>query len=227
MTELQIAYLELAIVGGLGALLVIAGIVTRALAKRANDSCTARTTGTVVKHRLAGERRLYPIVRYEVSGKELPSAKAIQRREVCTGYGSSCSNAAGSTRRREGLAAREARAHGKCARPRRTAMADRQRHDRVLRSCKTAARLRGQARFLKLRVHDVHSWGACDDCHRHDRLLPYPAIGNRARGPGKQRPCGSDQYGVADYPRSKGIPVHLYPAKGRGSLCHHDGGGDH
>ena len=69
MTELQIAYLELAIVGGLGALLVIAGIVARALAKRANDSCTARTTGTVLKHRFAGEGRLYPVVQYEVNGK--------------------------------------------------------------------------------------------------------------------------------------------------------------
>ncbi|WP_248923015.1 DUF4417 domain-containing protein [Olsenella intestinalis] len=34
---------------------------------------------------------------------------------------------------------------------------------------------------------------------------------------------GSDQYGVADYPRSKGIPVHMYPAKGRGNLDHHGG----
>ena len=32
---------------------------------------------------------------------------------------------------------------------------------------------------------------------------------------------GSDQYGVTDYPRSKGIPVHVYPAKGKGMLCHH------
>lgn len=32
---------------------------------------------------------------------------------------------------------------------------------------------------------------------------------------------GSDQYGVADYPRSRGIPVHVYPAKGRGDLSHH------
>ena len=55
MTELQIAYLELAIVGSLGALLVIADIVARALAKRANDFCTAHTTGTVVNHRFAGE----------------------------------------------------------------------------------------------------------------------------------------------------------------------------
>ncbi len=34
---------------------------------------------------------------------------------------------------------------------------------------------------------------------------------------------GSDQYGVADYPRSKGIPVHLYPGKGRGKLNHAGG----
>ena len=33
---------------------------------------------------------------------------------------------------------------------------------------------------------------------------------------------GSDQYGVADYPRSKGIPVHVFPAKGRGNLVHHN-----
>ena len=37
---------------------------------------------------------------------------------------------------------------------------------------------------------------------------------------------GSDQYGVADYPRSKGIPVHVYPAKGRGKLDHHAEGGE-
>lgn len=72
---MQIAYLELAIAGGLGALLVIAGIVARALAKRANDSCTACTAGTVVKHRYAGEGRLYPIVRYEVSGKSYQTQK--------------------------------------------------------------------------------------------------------------------------------------------------------
>ncbi len=37
---------------------------------------------------------------------------------------------------------------------------------------------------------------------------------------------GSDMYGVADYPRSKGIPVHIYPAKGRGNLNHHCEDGD-
>lgn len=75
VTELQIAYLELAIVGGLGALLVIAGITARALTKRANDSCTASTAGTVVGHRYAGEGRLYPIVRYEVGGKSYQTKK--------------------------------------------------------------------------------------------------------------------------------------------------------
>ena len=37
---------------------------------------------------------------------------------------------------------------------------------------------------------------------------------------------GSDQYGVTDYPLSRGIPVHMYPAKGRGNLDHHGHGGD-
>lgn len=32
---------------------------------------------------------------------------------------------------------------------------------------------------------------------------------------------GSDQYGVAEYPRSRGIPVQVYPGKGRGRLSHH------
>lgn len=37
---------------------------------------------------------------------------------------------------------------------------------------------------------------------------------------------GSDMYGVADYPRKKGIPVHVYTAKGRGNLNHHSNGGE-
>lgn len=37
---------------------------------------------------------------------------------------------------------------------------------------------------------------------------------------------GSDEYGVADYPRVKGVPVHVYPGKGRGNLNHHIFGGD-
>ena len=37
---------------------------------------------------------------------------------------------------------------------------------------------------------------------------------------------GSNQYGVTDYPISKGVPVHVYPAKGRGNLSHHVNGGD-
>ena len=37
---------------------------------------------------------------------------------------------------------------------------------------------------------------------------------------------GSDMYGVADYPRLKGIPVHVFPAKGRGQLGYHTFDGD-
>lgn len=69
MTDLEIAYLELFSVGGLGALLVVAGIAARAFAKKANDSCTARTEGVVIGHRYAGEGRMYPLVQYEVDGK--------------------------------------------------------------------------------------------------------------------------------------------------------------
>lgn len=69
MAELWIAYLELFVVGGLGVLLVVAGIAAQALAKKANDSCIARTEGVVVRHRYAGEGRLYPVVQYEVDGK--------------------------------------------------------------------------------------------------------------------------------------------------------------
>ncbi len=34
---------------------------------------------------------------------------------------------------------------------------------------------------------------------------------------------GSDQYGVTEYPLSKGIPVYVYPGKGRGNLNHRGG----
>ena len=36
---------------------------------------------------------------------------------------------------------------------------------------------------------------------------------------------GSLEYGVADYLVMKGIPIHVYPAKGRGDLSHHKPGG--
>lgn len=35
---------------------------------------------------------------------------------------------------------------------------------------------------------------------------------------------GSDQYGVTEHPISKGIPVKVYPGKGRGELSHHNEG---
>ncbi len=35
---------------------------------------------------------------------------------------------------------------------------------------------------------------------------------------------GSTRYGVADYPQERGIPVRVYPAKGRGTLNHHKEG---
>lgn len=60
MAELWIAHLELSVIGGLGVLLVVAGIAAQALAKKANDSCIARTEGVVVRHRYADKAGCIP-----------------------------------------------------------------------------------------------------------------------------------------------------------------------
>ena len=78
MSESQIAYLALASVGGLGALLVIAGVVAKALMKRANDACTATTMGVVVEHRFAGDGRMCPVVQYSVDGTRYRTKKKFR-----------------------------------------------------------------------------------------------------------------------------------------------------
>ena len=78
MTDPQIAQLSLAALGGVGAIIVIAGIVARILMRRANDSCTARTTGTIVRHRFNGEGVMYPIVQYAVDGKRYQTKKRFR-----------------------------------------------------------------------------------------------------------------------------------------------------
>lgn len=68
MSELQIAWLELGTVGGLGAILVLIGIMTDVLAKKQNSSCTDKTKGIVVKYGFPGNGIMYPIVEYTVAG---------------------------------------------------------------------------------------------------------------------------------------------------------------
>lgn len=51
MTEVQIAWLELMTVGGVGVILALSGIIIDILAKKKNRICTEQAEGTVIQHR--------------------------------------------------------------------------------------------------------------------------------------------------------------------------------
>lgn len=55
MSELQIAWLELGIVGGLGAIFVFVGIIMVVVISRKNKLCTRQTNGVVTGHRFPGQ----------------------------------------------------------------------------------------------------------------------------------------------------------------------------
>lgn len=50
MSELKIAWLELGIVGGLGAIFVFVGIIMVVVISRKNKLCTRQTDGVVTGH---------------------------------------------------------------------------------------------------------------------------------------------------------------------------------
>ena len=62
MSELQIAWLELVTVGGLGAILALSGVIINIVTKKQNKLCTKHTEGIVVQHGFSDEGRMYPIV---------------------------------------------------------------------------------------------------------------------------------------------------------------------
>ena len=66
MTQQQIALLELALVGGLGAVLFIAGILIKVFTDKKNSRCTSKTVGKVVRHSFMGDGRMAPVIEYEV-----------------------------------------------------------------------------------------------------------------------------------------------------------------
>ncbi len=70
MKNEQIALMELLTVGGLGFLLLAAGLIGYILRRRKGRHCTGSTVGNVVKHKYAGEGRMNPIIRYCVDGRE-------------------------------------------------------------------------------------------------------------------------------------------------------------
>ena len=68
MSELQIAWLELATVGGVGVILALAGIIFHHVADRQSKLCTKQTEGVVVQYGFPGKGKMYPIVEYFVDG---------------------------------------------------------------------------------------------------------------------------------------------------------------
>ena len=75
MTQQPIALLELALVGGLGAILFITGILIRVFTDRKNSRCTSKTIGRVIRHSFMGDGRMTPVVEYEVGGAKYTCKK--------------------------------------------------------------------------------------------------------------------------------------------------------
>ena len=73
----QIAFLELALITGLGAILFIAGIRIKVLTDRKNSRCTSKTVGKVYQYSFAGDGRAAPEVEYEVGGEKYICQKSI------------------------------------------------------------------------------------------------------------------------------------------------------
>ena len=68
MSELQIAWLELITVGGLGVILALSGVIINIVTKRQSKLCTKQTEAVVVQYGFLGQGRMYPIVEYFVDG---------------------------------------------------------------------------------------------------------------------------------------------------------------
>ena len=75
MTQQPIALLELALVGGLGAILFITGILIKTLTDRKNSRCTSKTVGKVIRHSFMGDGRIAPVVEYEAGGTKYTCKK--------------------------------------------------------------------------------------------------------------------------------------------------------
>ena len=78
MTTSQISLLALILVGGIGILLIGAGMLMKAAARKKAKTCTAVTMGTVIDHRFMGEGRMYPVLEYTVNGTQYRATKQFR-----------------------------------------------------------------------------------------------------------------------------------------------------
>ena len=75
MTQQQIAFLELALVAGIGLVLFIAGLLIKVFTDRKNSRCTSKTVGKVIRHSFMGDGRIAPVVEYEAGGTKYTCKK--------------------------------------------------------------------------------------------------------------------------------------------------------
>lgn len=68
MSKIQIAWLEWMTVGGIGGVLILAGMAIHLVKKGKTKSCIQQTKGRVVQYGFPGDGRMYPIVEYAVDG---------------------------------------------------------------------------------------------------------------------------------------------------------------
>lgn len=87
ITEIQIAWLELILVGGLGVILVLSGAMINFIVKRQSSLCTKQTDGIVKQYKFPGEARIYPVVEYSVNGKNYRAKKKFRgiKTEIVSG----------------------------------------------------------------------------------------------------------------------------------------------
>ena len=88
MTQQQIAFLELALVAGIGLVLFIAGILIKVFTDRKNSRCTSVTVGKVSRHSFMGDGRIAPVVEYEAGGKNIRAKRDLPGSKRYTAQGS-------------------------------------------------------------------------------------------------------------------------------------------
>lgn len=88
MTNIQIAWIELFTVGGLGLLIIIIGVIIKLITNNNNLKCTSKTEGVVIKYRFLGEGRMHPVVEFTVNEKKFLTSKKFncikQIRATCS-----------------------------------------------------------------------------------------------------------------------------------------------
>lgn len=78
MEQQSIAWLVLGIMTVQGLLFIASALWVAERTKRRNESCTAQTTGRVVRHAFRGEGRMFPIVEFTAAGQQYESRKRFE-----------------------------------------------------------------------------------------------------------------------------------------------------